>query len=264
MLFLLLLGGLLSVAVFLRRPSAKHAIRIHALRYGASQFPLDQVFQNGDKTKRIPFAWLVYVVQLGNKKILIDTGFREAGARKAWQLTQYVPISEQLKMLGVPCVAITHVVLTHSHLDHAGNIDQFPNARFYLHEKAYARLLAHPLLKKQVNAVGTRLFTRFTDEVEILPGLRAFHVGGHTSGSVAVELTWRGQSFLFPGDNSYLIANCRKNRYVGAVENAAENRAFIDRYRRYPGEILAPHDPQILERYRRVGENLVEVFSQQK
>ncbi len=41
-------------------------------------------------------------------------------------------------MIGVDAESVEHVVVTHLHYDHAGNIDKFPKARFYLQEREMA------------------------------------------------------------------------------------------------------------------------------
>ena len=109
----------------------------------------------------------------------------------------------------------------------------------------FQRLFDDPATRPQVRALGMGMFTPFDERTEVLPGLVAFHVSGHTRDSVAVELVRGERRFLFPADNCHLLESCRGRRAGGSVEDAAANRAFVERFADYPGEILSHHDPQL-------------------
>lgn len=47
------------------------------------------------------------------------------------------PLLEQLADYGYEPEDVTHVILSHLHVDHAGNLDQFPNAEIILQEAEY-------------------------------------------------------------------------------------------------------------------------------
>jgi glyoxylase-like metal-dependent hydrolase (beta-lactamase superfamily II) len=128
---------------------------------------------------------------------------------------------------------------------HSGNLHLFPNARVYLHRDTFRHLFDDPATRPQVRALGVGMFTPFDEETEVIPGLRAFHVGGHTRDSVAVELVRGDLRFLFPADNCYLVEGCRQRRPCGSVEDAGANRTFIERFADYPGRILSHHDPAL-------------------
>lgn len=218
-------------------------LEIFALRYGHSRFPERLIFADeaGEGTR--DFAWLFYLVRTGNKKVVIDTGIDAEAYRRRFRISGFVPVAELLRRVGETPLSITHVILTHAHPDHTGNLHLFPNARVYLQRDTFQRLFDDPATRPQVRALGIGMFTPFDELTEVLPGLVAFHVGGHTRDSVAVELVRGERRFLFPADNCYLVESCRGRRACGSVEDAAANRAFVERFADYPGEILSHHDP---------------------
>lgn len=221
-------------------------LEIFALRYGRSRFPERLLFADATGEGKRDFAWLFYLVRRGNKKVLIDTGIDAEAYRTRWGIQDFVGAAELLRRVGETPLSITHLVLTHDHPDHVGNLHLFPNARVYLYRDTLRRLLQDPRTRAQVQAVGIGMFTPFSERDEVIPGLGLFHVGGHTRDSIAVELVDGEHRFLFPADNCYLVESCRERRASGFVEDAAANRAFVERFADYPGEILSHHDPEIL------------------
>ena len=218
-------------------------LEVFALRYGNSRFPEHLLFADAQGGGPRDFAWIFYLVRTGNKRVLIDTGIDDPAYRRRWGIRDFVPAAELLRRVGLTPRAITHVVLTHRHPDHVANLHMFQNARVYLHERTHRALQDDRGSRPLVRALGIGMFTTFRDRIEVLPGLTAFHVGGHTRDSVAVELVHGDERFLFPSDNCPLLENCRGSRASGSVEDGAANLAFVERFADYPGEILTHHDP---------------------
>lgn len=67
------------------------------------------------------FGSLVYVLIIGSKKILIDTG---SPANKQ-------ELMQDFTKLKINPIEIDTLILTHNHYDHTGNIDLFPRAEVY-------------------------------------------------------------------------------------------------------------------------------------
>ena len=67
------------------------------------------------------FGSCVYIVLIGDRKIIIDTG----SPMNKQELIQ------DLKELKISPKEIDIVILTHNHFDHTGNIDLFTNAKIY-------------------------------------------------------------------------------------------------------------------------------------
>lgn len=167
-------------------------------------------------------------------------------------------ILERLHALGVAPDAVTHLLLTHLHYDHMINWPLFPNARMVVGaaELDWATRLpfGDPLVPElYVRELATHpLLCRVADGEEVLPGITAFLVPGHTPGHLM---------FLVEGDagaDLLLIQDAAKyraelvQRAADMTFNAAITRASIERiwafWRRKPGSVVLPgHDqPMVL------------------
>ncbi len=95
-----------------------------------------------DAGKPWVFANHCYLIRHGTDLLLWDTGFSDElakGSRDLGSLQIRVehPLAEQLEALGVRPDDVTHLALSHLHLDHAGNANLFPNATLYLQRREH-------------------------------------------------------------------------------------------------------------------------------
>ncbi len=148
----------------------------------------------------VPGVWKVkvscncYVIDRGKEKIVIDTGARVDRNDLEMFLNKVVPFEE-----------VTHVIVTHLHARHAGNLDVFPNARFFAvpEEIAQAKADASKLIRDEALAekvAGVDFESALSLDVK---GLKVLHTPGHTAGSCCVFL--EEERILFSGDT--LFAN---------------------------------------------------------
>jgi glyoxylase-like metal-dependent hydrolase (beta-lactamase superfamily II) len=115
-----------------------------------------------DATRKIPF----YLIDHPEGSVLFDTGvsydliddpknYGPYGEPGLAELVEGFPMSEkqqpaeQLADAGYPPAEIDYVVMSHLHVDHAGNVDQFPDAEFLIQqdELAYAWWPSAPVQK---------------------------------------------------------------------------------------------------------------------
>lgn len=238
------------------------SLAIYALRYGSdSLYPGRFVFFSPDKAE-VPFSWLVYLILADNRRILVDTGFNDTRYQKHYGIERLFDLGDLLAAIGESTQSVTDVIVTHRHIDHVGNMGLFPHARFVIQEDEYELMRKDKELNDQLKILAQERITLFKDEYAVTPQIKIKRVGGHTRGSSVIELVGRQQRFLFPGDNCYLEVNCREKRYVGEVENAAENKSFIDAHIDYPGLILTHHDPSLLKKSKRIAENIFLIYQE--
>ena len=165
------------------------------------------------------------------------------------------------------------VVITHLHYDHAGNLQDFPQARFHLQdaEIAYAtgRLMRHDMLRhaydvEDVVAMVRRVYAGrvvFHDgEAEIAPGISLHRIGGHTKGLQAVRVATARGKVVLASDATHFYANIRgRDPFPIVVDVAAmlEGYETLERLADSPDHIVPGHDPEVMRRYRDVAEGVV-------
>ncbi|MBN3836443.1 MBL fold metallo-hydrolase [Burkholderia sp. Ac-20344] len=152
-----------------------------------------------------------YVVRGAGRTVLIDGG---AGGFKQWGGLLHT----NLAMAGIAPAAIDTVLLTHAHPDHVGGLVNdagevaFPNAELVAHQRevsfwqddgnlsrASERARGNFFKARQVfDAYGDRL--RMFDDGQVLPGISALPLPGHTDGHTGYVVESRDQGLLVWGD----------------------------------------------------------------
>lgn len=152
-----------------------------------------------------------YVVRGAGRTILIDGG---AGGFKQWGGR----LKTNLALAGIEPATIDTILLTHAHPDHVGGLVNeagqvaFPNAELVAHQRevrfwqddgnlsrASERARGNFLIARQVfDAYGDKL--RTFDYGQVLPGISAMPLPGHTDGHTGYVVESRDQGLLVWGD----------------------------------------------------------------
>lgn len=129
------------------------------------------ITRDGDKI--IDASSSVTLIEVGEKRIMVDTGSTKDEAR-------FVKILTRMK---VEPESIRFVVNTHMHIDHCGCNDLFVKARVVAH-----RSESPPAGSMRVNG-----------RQELLPGIELVPTPGHSAGSISVFVT-ADERFAICGD----------------------------------------------------------------
>ena len=211
-------------------------MKIDCLKYAQSVLPESIVFDGGSAKTKIPISFAIYLIQMGDRKILIDAGCDTMPGFPLFEHTSPVNI---LKQYGLEPEDITDVILTHSHGDHIEGVRYYKDANIYIHEAELEE--AKPFLTEH-----KKVFT-FKDEMVIATDVLIKHIGGHSAGSSIVLVKTGDKTYAICGDECYTMDNFKENKPSGASRNLEKNKAFIEEYRKPQYIPLLLHDPELIK-----------------
>jgi glyoxylase-like metal-dependent hydrolase (beta-lactamase superfamily II) len=164
-----------------------------------------------------------YLILGGEAPIVVDTGFRnhDVMARIGLQpeLREQDSLEAQLDRYGVGIEQVGLVIQTHLHVDHSGQIDQFPSTTPVAINRREIEFAASGLqglgyapedLKHLIDRTHTPNAVRWLDleltgPVYVAPGVRCEPAGGHTEGSLVVYVETADGEAAICGDILYDI-----------------------------------------------------------
>jgi len=238
---------------------------VWALRLGSVERPArDNFLRAGDRSGSMRLDFVIWVARRGDRVVVVDTGFSEFSAGKRGRTLDRRP-ADAIRSLGVAPDDVGHVVLTHLHYDHAGNVGDFPQAEIVVQasELQYAtgRPMTHASLShffevedivdivRRVHAGAMRVID---GDVELSPGLELYLVGGHTQGLQVVRVfTARGWVVLASDAVHYFENFTERNPFPAVLDLGR----MLDGYDRLavladgPGHLVPGHDPDVFVRY---------------
>ncbi|SIT85474.1 YtnP family quorum-quenching lactonase [Edaphobacillus lindanitolerans] len=171
-----------------------------------------------DEDNKIDLATEPILLQTGGKNIMIESGM---GAGKLTDkmirnlgVTRESRVEESLAELGLAPEDIDIILMTHLHNDHAagltkrgedGFVSVFPNAVIYTTKIEWDEMREPNIRSKSTyfrdnwEAIQDQVRT-FEDEIEVLPGIRMVHTGGHSNGHAVIEIERDGETMVHMGD----------------------------------------------------------------
>lgn len=238
---------------------------VYAVRYAQRGGRRAEHFLYGDPHDApMPMDYFVWLVRSRDRIIVVDTGFSEAVAKGRGR--EFLRSARAgFELLGVRAGEVSDVVITHMHNDHAGTMDDFPQARFHIQdaEMAYVtgRHMGQKLLRRpyELNDVVTMLRLTYDGRVsfhagddEIAPGVSIHHIGGHTPGLQSVRVHTQRGWMVLASDASHYYEHFEQNRVFPVTVNIAavlEGYAKLVRLAESPRHIVPGHDPLVMKRY---------------
>lgn len=216
------------------------------------------------ETNPMPLSYYVWVARSDSHTVLIDTGFTAEVAAKRGRQHLRCPIAA-LSLLGIRPEMVNHVVLTHFHYDHAGNIDKLPGARFYVQDAEMAfwtgRYASRGAFRGlvEVNDVVSCVQMNFEGRLrfvdgaeEILPGISVHRVGGHSAGLQVVRVQTATGPLVLASDAAHFYRNFLEDRPFSIVHNLADMYGAFDQLRALAGDeqrVVPGHDPLVMTKF---------------
>jgi glyoxylase-like metal-dependent hydrolase (beta-lactamase superfamily II) len=151
--------------------------------------------------------------QLDGKNILIESGIGKGKLadkqKRNYGVTEESSIEESLKDMGMTPDDIDIILMTHMHFDHACGLTKyvdgelqpvFPNAEIYTSQTEWDEMRNPNIRSKNTywkenwESIAHQVKT-FTEEKEVLNGVRMIHTGGHSDGHSIIVIE-RGENKL--------------------------------------------------------------------
>jgi glyoxylase-like metal-dependent hydrolase (beta-lactamase superfamily II) len=168
-----------------------------------------------DAENCIPLVSRSLLIKGGGRTILVDLGCGEKWSEK--QRAIFAIANTPADRLPFDRDSVTDVILTHLHFDHAGGVSfraegdgelqlSFPRAKHYL-QRANLELAKSPsirerasYLKDNIDPLADSDLVLIDGSREILPGIFAHRIDGHTMGQQWIEIADDKQPVYFPSD----------------------------------------------------------------
>jgi glyoxylase-like metal-dependent hydrolase (beta-lactamase superfamily II) len=208
--------------------------------------------------------YFVWVAISDDAVCCIDTGFKPETGRLRERQWIASPV-ETLARLGVDAAEVRHLVISHLHWDHTGNLDAFPKARIVLQDAEMAfwtgrwagrgqfRHLHTPGdlgLLLEANAEGRIQW--LDGDAEVLPGISVHRVGGHSPGMQVVRVETASGHAVIGSDATHFYENIEQDRPFRILHTLPGMYAAFDRINELASSrelVVAGHDPLIFERF---------------
>lgn len=199
----------------------------------------------GAPTGTIALSVNALLVRLPGHLVLIDTGL----GPKA-----HGGLIASLAVANVAPAEVTDVLITHSHGDHIGGVVTaagglaFPNATIRMASKEWTWLRSQAEGKAVADAIATRVRT-FEPGTQVLPGITAIAITGHTPGHVGYEITSGRSRLLDIGDTAHssIVSLAQPGWTMGFDNDKAQGRrsreAMLARLARTHELVFSPHFP---------------------
>ncbi len=158
------------------------------------------------------------LVQVDGRNILIDSGigngrFTEKQIRN-YGIKEESKVEEDLKKLGLSTDDIDTILMTHLHFDHVMGLAKyendelvptFKNATIYTTNIEWNEMRNPNIRSRNTyweenwKPIEHQVQT-FDDELEVLPGIKMIHTGGHSDGHAIIVIERTGEKFIHLAD----------------------------------------------------------------
>jgi N-acyl homoserine lactone hydrolase len=249
-------------------PTAGFAHRLYRLDCGHSLASDESVWTPGENVGRsIEFSSTCWLIQRGNEWLLWDTGVPESALNdpKGWSTLPKLivyhldkTVTDQLAAIGLKTSDITYVAISHTHGDHIGNVQLFPNSTVLMQRAEYEWISSPDGPNDNVNQLKAlaRKLLGTPKHLKLLEGdtdvfgdgsVTLVSTPGHTPGSQSLLVRLKNSGFIIlSGDVVHLEENFEKNTVPALNTDKAASIASMDRVRRmiatYKAQLFINHD----------------------
>jgi len=197
----------------------------------------------------------VGVIKCGNELMLYDNGWNATDYHKMTGTGHWSPLSKQIAQLGFDAKDVSKIIVGHGHWDHAGSMDEFPNAVLYIQKEElrgieWALNYPHPRISavndspggcnrtpacgytpKTVDQIYSKILRGkaviVDGDMEVMPGVK-IHAAhrAHTAGSQLLEVNTAMGKLMF-GSDAYSSWEAIRDWEVANVQQTDSVQQFL-------------------------------------
>lgn len=220
----------------------------------------------GEPDAPIQMDYYFWLLRNRDRTVLVDTGFNPDVGRRRGRTVLVEPL-EALVRLGVEPKDVSHIILTHLHYDHTGNLKAFPHASLSVPRTELDFWTGPYAMRRQCMAAADPAEIEYVNEAwragrvqciddgqEIMPGISARIVGGHCPGQQITLVSAEGGPIVLASDALHFYEEMHRDMPFDVFFN------LLDMYRAYDilrdlesgegGIVVAGHDPAVMDRFR--------------
>lgn len=247
-----------------RRPGQKGS---HFFQYG--------IYEEDDAARPSGLDYFFWVVRDNIRTVLVDCGFSAQQAAARGRVQDRDPL-EMLSRIDVNAKDVDHIVISHLHYDHAGNLGLFPNATvsvareeldFWSGPYGRRELLAWTVDNEDVQAVQALHREERLQVVEtagqLFPGIHVSTVPGHTPGQMITRVHADGGDLVLASDALHYYEEMEKDRpyaFFHDIEGMYRTYEVLRDLDTQPDvTVVAGHDPLVMTRFTAVADDIVDL-----
>ncbi len=251
--------------------TAEAGAEVLAVRYGTVQTSRSGTFyqyeQYGEPDAPLAMDYFFWLIRGPGGIVLVDTGFAAEVGRRRGRTCLVDPV-RALAGLDVTPGDVDHIVVSHLHYDHIGNLAAFPAATISaarpeldfwtgagpaaagcadLAEPAEIGWLADQARRGRVQLID--------GDAEVAPGVEVRLVGGHTPGQLVTSVRTAAGPVLLASDAVHFYEEMRMDRPHRFVLDVGAMRAAYAWLRAQEQDgalVIAGHDPEVTARFETV------------
>jgi glyoxylase-like metal-dependent hydrolase (beta-lactamase superfamily II) len=248
-----------------------HAHEVYVAKFGEvtggtqAQYFLNRNAPAGCDDQPGQLDFCVWVIRTPGADIVVDAGFTSSVAKRRGRPHFREP-SEAVALLGVDVPRVSHVILSHFHYDHTGDLDPFTSARVVAQEAEMrfwtGRHAWRPEFRRLAESEDIERLVRLNldgrvDLVngarEVVPGVKTHRVGGHTPGTQIVSVETAQGVVVLASDSSHLQAHVETGMPANLLTDLPEMYDAFDTINSLassPDLVIPGHDPEVLRRFK--------------
>jgi glyoxylase-like metal-dependent hydrolase (beta-lactamase superfamily II) len=261
-------------------PEPEDQYEVYALRYAArgtskaSEFHRYELY--GEPNEPIGLDYFFWLVRNNERTVLVDCGFdrERAAAKNRFQDTDPV---ELLSRMDVSPADVDHVVITHMHYDHVGNVGLFRDATFSLAREELDYWSGpygnRELMTSLVDLEEVRIVQDLARQqrlhlvegsAQLFPGIVVTRLGGHTPGQMMVEVGTATGRVVLASDALHYYEEMERDRPFDLFHNLAGMYWAYDILRELDARpattVVAGHDPRVRAQFKTVQPDCVDLI----